>query len=275
MFVFWFCGIHATGLNETIVSLERNKKYLGRRKMNAQKDPLPKIPPFFEKKKEPPRKAVDTRGMLSIATMLVSLAAVTISMGGGAKLVLDILNDGLANNLDKLLVKIAVLGFSFFFGWGVGLVSIRGFGNLIYPLIIKIYTWGCMIAVGVLYIEIIQKLYMQKYDGMHFGTYLAILLGGLFVLLCLHLLVEEHDLRPFAIPLLIISVLHLFVIVFRYVFTPDAIGKFALGDFLVFLLMISTSGLMLLHIGILSPVREQIGGAFSRKQELENKENDG
>ena len=46
------------------------------------------------------------------------------------KLVFDILDDGLANSLDGLPVKLTVLGFAFFFGWGIGLVSIRGFGNL-------------------------------------------------------------------------------------------------------------------------------------------------
>ena len=45
--------------------------------------PLPKVPPFFEPTTKPPRKNnVDTRGMLSIVTMLVSLAALTVSMVG-------------------------------------------------------------------------------------------------------------------------------------------------------------------------------------------------
>lgn len=242
---------------------------------NSPKAP-PNIQQPLDRKTTPPRKnQVDTRGMLSIATMFVSLAAVSISLGGGAKLILDVLNDGLANNLDKLLVKILVLSFSFFFGWATGLVCIRGFGNLFYPFIIKIYAWGCLIAAGILYLEVIQKLYKQQYDGMHFGTYLAILLGVLFVLLCLHLLVEDHDLRPFAIPLLIISVLHLFVIVYRYVFTPDAIGKYAWGDFLVFLLMIAISGLMLMHLGVLSTFRRTIGGFFEKESEFEDNGNRG
>jgi hypothetical protein len=243
--------------------------------MTTPKDPLPKVPPFFEKQKEPLHKGVDTRGMLSIVTMLVSLAALTVSMGGAAKLVFDIFDDGLVDNLEGLLVKVTVLGFAFFFGWGFGLASIRGFGNLVYPLIIKIYAWACLVAVGILYIKIIQKLYMQKYDGLHFCAYLVMLLGGLFVLICLHLLIEEHDLRPFAIPLLIISVLQLFVIVFRYVFDANPNGLMLFADITIFIVMISISALMLMHIGILAPIRDQIGELFSKKQDSGNNGNGG
>ena len=169
--------------------------------------------------------------MLSLVTMLVSLAALTLSMLGALKLVLDIFDDGLANSLEGMLVKVVVLGFAFFFGWGIGLVSIRSFGNLVYPIVIKIYAWVCLVAVGFFYIKVIQKLYMQAYDGLHFWAYLLMLLGGLFVLICLHLLVDGHDLRPFAIPLLVISVVQLFVIVYRYVFAANPNGWMLLRGF--------------------------------------------
>jgi hypothetical protein len=228
---------------------------------------LPKVPPFLERKTRPLHKSgLDTRGLLSISTMLVSLSALTVSMGGAVKLVIVIFDDGLADNLQGLAVKVMVLGLAFLFGWGVGLVSIRSFGNLVYPLIIKIYAWTCLGAVGILYIKVIQKLYMQKYDGMHFWAYLVMLLGGLFVLICLHLLIEDHDLRPFAIPLLVINVLQLFVIVFRYVFDANPNGWMFFADLTIFIVMISISALMLMHIGILSPVREWIAELFSQKQ---------
>jgi hypothetical protein len=242
--------------------------------MATPQKPLPKVPPFVMPPMKPPlKKFVDIRGMLSILTMLVSMAALTLSMLAGTKLIYDIFDDGLTNSLDGLWVKVTVLGLAFFFGWGVGLVCIRGFGNLVYPLVIKIYAVACLVAVGILYIKVIQKLYIQKYDGMHFWAYLMILLGGLFVLLCLHLLIEDHDLRPFAIPLLIISVLHLFVIVYHYIFTTHANGQQVLGDFTIFIVMISISALMLMHIGILSPMRKLIGNLFSNKQGLEHNGN--
>jgi hypothetical protein len=238
--------------------------------MTSPRDSLPKTSPPVEKKKAPPRKGVDTRGMLSIATMLVSLAAISIAMVGGAKLIYDIFEIGL-DNVKNIPVKIIVLAFSFSFGWVTGLISIRGFGNLIYPIIIKIYDWGCLIATCFLYFKVILKLFDQNYTGQKFGIYLVILLGVLFVIFCLHLLVEGHDLRAYAIPLLIISVVHLFVIVYRFLFTDDAGGiYYALGDFTVFLLMITIAGLMLLHFGIFSPVRDNISGLFSPKSRESN-----
>lgn len=234
---------------------------------------LPHVKPFVDRKTQPRKNGVDTRGMLSLVTMLVSIAALTVSMLGAAKLILDVFNDGLDNSLKGMLVKVAVLGFAFFFGWGIGLTSIRGFGNLVYPIVVKIYSWACLAAIGILYIKVIQKLYMQAYDALHFWAYLVMLLGGLFVLICLHLLVEGNDLRPFAIPLLIISVLHLFVIVYRYVFADDPNGWMVLGDFTIFIVMLSLSALMLMHIGILSPLREQLDGMFNTENGSNHKEN--
>jgi hypothetical protein len=228
---------------------------------------LPHVQPFVERKpKPPPKNRVDTRGMLSLVTMFVSLAALTLSMLGALKFVVDIFDEGLVGSLDGLLVKVIVLGFVFFVGWGIGLASIRFFGNLFYPIVINIYAWACLVAVGILYIKVIQKLYVQSYDITHFWAYMVMLLGGLFVLICLHLLVENHDLRPFAIPLLIIGVIHLFAITIRYVFVANPNGWKLCGDFTIFGMMISISVLMLTHSGILSPVRDQIGRLFSENQ---------
>ena len=111
--------------------------------MTIPQKPLPKAPPFFPPHTKPPRKKiVDMRGMLSILTMLVSMAALTLSMLGAAKLVFDVFDDGLRASMDGILVKAVVLGFAFFFGWGTGLVCIRGFGNLVYHIIIKIRTFA-------------------------------------------------------------------------------------------------------------------------------------
>jgi hypothetical protein len=114
---------------------------------------------------------------------------------------------------------------------------------------------------------------MQKYDTMHFWAYLLMLLGGLFVLICLHLMVEDHDLRPFAIPLLVISAIQLFAIITRYVFVKDPNGWKLFGDFTIFGIMISISALMLMHIGILSPLRDWVNGLFITKENSNHNHN--
>ena len=205
---------------------------------------------------------LDTRGLLSLSTMFVSLFAMSVSMFGAARLVMDIFDDGLVNALEGIMVKVMVLALSFFFGWIMGLVSIRAFGNLVFPILVRFYAWLCLAAVGILYLKVIQKLYLQKYDGIHFWAYLIMLLGGLLVLISLHLLVEGHDLRPFAIPLLVITALQLLFIVTRYVFSTNPNGWMLVADFTIFFIMTSISALMLMHIGILSPVRDQITRLF-------------
>lgn len=218
---------------------------------------------FQERTTQSRRKSgVDTRGMLSIVTMLVSIGALITAMIGATRMILDIFNDGLITSLGGVLVKVLVLGFAFLFGWGFGLASIRSFGNLVYPIIINVFAWVVLVAISLLYMKVIQKLYVQAYDSLHFWTYLIILLSGVFVLIFLHLLVERHDLRPLAIPLLLVCVLHLGVIVVRYVFTNDAKSWMVIGDFTIFIAMVSISVLMLLHIGILSPLRTWVDGIF-------------
>jgi hypothetical protein len=61
---------------------------------------------------------------------------------------------------------------------------------------------------------------------------------------------------------LIISVIQLLFIIVRYVFTNDAQDWMVIGDFTVFLVMIILSVMMLLHIGIFSPLRERINDLF-------------
>lgn len=236
-----------------------------------QKSPI-QVKPLERKTRPPRRGAVNTGGMISLATMVVSLAVMSIAMGGGLILIFDILDKGLDENMSTIPVKLIVLGFAFLFGWGVGLVSIRGFRNRVYPVIVKLYAWGCVAAAVVLYIKVIQKLYEQDYDNSKLGMYVMMLVGVLFILLCLHLLLEEHDPRPLAIPLLIVSIVHVFVIVYHYVFDlepgQDISVRFVFSDFMIFFLMVTVSALILNNGNLLSPVRETISGVFQREREI-------
>jgi hypothetical protein len=91
--------------------------------------------------------------------------------------------------------------------------------------------------------------------------------AGLGAMVGLHLIIEGHDLRPFAIPLLIISMIHLALIVFRYVFTVANPG-YLWTDLLFFVVMGSFGYLMLAHIGLLSPLRTQLTHYFDRNSKV-------
>ena len=83
----------------------------------------------------------------------------------------------------------------------------------------------------------------------------------------LHLIVEGHDLRPLSIPLLVISMIHLALIVFRYVFTP-ANSAYLWTDLVFFLMMAAFGYLMLAHTGLLAPLRMQLTYYFDRNSRV-------
>jgi len=204
------------------------------------------------------------RGLLSISMLLVSIGALTIAFLGGARLVLDIFSEGLANSFDDLGTKAFVIGLAYLVGWLTAMVAIRVYGNLVMPIIIKTFIWGCLAAVCILYVLILQRLYTQGYDILHYWAYLVIIAASLTAMVGLHLIIEDHDLRPFSIPLLITNLIQLGLIVIRYVFSGTADTSFLWKDLLFFIAMAAVSIFMLAHIGLLSPLRTQLTNYFDR-----------
>jgi hypothetical protein len=242
--------------------------------MATPQKPLPKVPPFFEeRKKQPPRiGGFDARGLFSTLGLVLSIGAMTFTLLGGAKLILEIFTEGglskSLDNFDMLLTKSIVLGLAYLFGWIVATITIRVFGNLILPLIIRIYILISLIAVCGLYIKILQKLYGQVYHPLNYIAYVVIMASSLAVLVGMHLILDGHDLRPFSIPLLFISLIQLGLIVFRYIFTSDAKSVYLWGDLFFFIGMIITSSLMLAHKGLLNPLRNKISAFFDENSKV-------
>lgn len=207
------------------------------------------------------------RGMLSLLMMIGSVGALGFALLGGSKLVLDIFGAGLINSLSTLPTKAFVVGLAYVVGWMTAMIAIRVYGNLVLPFIINFLIWGCLVGVCSLYVLILQRLYDQAYDLTHYFAYLIIVAAGLVAMVGLHLIIEDHDLRPLSIPLLIISLIHLGLIVFRYVFTA-ANPTFLWKDLLFFLSMAAFAYLMLAHIGLLKPLRVQLTTYFDRNSKV-------
>jgi len=207
---------------------------------------------------------VSQRGLLSLAMMLSSVGALTFALLGGARLILDIFSVGLSNSINGLGTKAFVIGLAYMVGWLAAMIAIRVYSNLILPIIINFFAWGCLVGVCVLYLLVLQRLYTQSYDMLHYWAYLIIVAAGLFAMVGLHLIIEGHDLRPFSIPLLIISLIQLGLIVFRYVFTGTANASFLWKDLLFFLAMAIFSFYMLARVGLLKPLRTRLTNYFDR-----------
>ena len=175
---------------------------------------------------------VSPRGMLSLAMLLVSVSALSMAFLGGAKLVLDVFGEGLMNALNGIGSKAFVIFIAYAVGWLTAVAAIRIYGNLVLPIIIDLFAWACLCGVCILYLLVLQRLYWQVYDMTRYWAYLTIMAAALGSLVGLHLIVEDHDLRPFSIPLLLTSLLQLGLIVYRYVFTSTVLAGFLWKDLL-------------------------------------------
>jgi hypothetical protein len=206
--------------------------------------------------------------MFSILMILASIIALGFALLGGARLIFDIFSVGLVNSLHGLGTKALVVGLAYAVGWLAAMIGIRVYGNLVLPFVINFLIWGCLIGVCTLYILILQRLYDQAYDLPHYLAYLMIMAASLAALVGLHLIIEDHDLRPFSIPLLIIAMIQLGLIVFRYVFTTTAKSSYLWADLLFFLMMGVFAFLMLAHIGLLKPLRIELTNYFDRNSKV-------
>ena len=211
-----------------------------------------------------PHGSISQRGLLSIAMLLFSVGGLTIAMLAGAKLVYDILQFGLLESLNGLVIKVIVVGLAYLVGWAASMLAIRIYGNLVLPFIINIFIWAILIGICILYLMILQRLYNQQYDEFRFIAYLAIMVAAMAGLIGLHLILEGHSLRPLALPLLIINLFQLGLIVLRYVFTTDAKSIFLINDLIFFVVMTSFSVFMMAHIGLLAPLRTRLTNYFDR-----------
>ena len=207
---------------------------------------------------------ISQRGLLSIMMLLFSIGGLTIAMLAGAKLVFDIFDVGLINALNGLPIKVIVVGLAYFVGWATSMLAIRVYGNLVLPFIINIFIWGCLVGVCSLYLLILQRLYNQQYDLSRFIASILIMAAVLTGMVGLHLILEGHNLRPLAIPLLMINLIQLGLIVLRYVFTSDAKPEYLINDLIFFAGMTAASIFMLAHIGLLRPLRTRLTNYFDK-----------
>jgi len=226
------------------------------------------VPPFFE---EPVQKSPteSERSFLSQTTMLVGLMALTLAMGGGVWLILNVLRNGLMDNLEIAIVGMIPIGLAYLVGWIFSILSIRVYNNLVLPLIVRYYSWFTLTGALVLYIKVIQKLFTQGYHLPNFIAYNFLLLGILLALFGLHLLPEEHDLRPFSVPIFLVKLFHLWIMLIRYVFFPTrGHGIYVFGDITIFAILQIIAVLMMAHNGIFNFLRISISDYFQDKAKV-------
>ena len=100
---------------------------------------------------------ISQRGLLSIAMLLVSLGALGIAMLGGGKMVMDILRNREGGTDAEVQIIVVIVPYAV--GWLTAMLAIRVYGNLVLPMLIKWFTWGCLAAVCYLYVAILIRMY--------------------------------------------------------------------------------------------------------------------
>ncbi len=206
--------------------------------------------------------------MLSVAIFLISSLSMGIALAGGAWVGYGVLQNGIGGyHVDELLGGIVAAGLAYAVGWVVGLFGIRMLGNFILPIAMRVYAWVVLGGLALLQMAIISKLFKQVYSTEKFIYYLILFGVGLVALIGIHLLIEDHSMVPFSFPILIISLSHLYLIVFHYIFVPSENVKYEYlwGDGIFFLITAIVGVLMLAHLGVLSGFRDTISNAFSEK----------
>jgi hypothetical protein len=192
--------------------------------------------------------------------LLISVGTLTIAMIGGARVAYEIFGPSETSKIG-VFAPVVMLAVAYGVGWLTAMVGIRVYGNLILPILINVIMWICLAGICYLYLEIIVRLLLQQYDLWRFLKYVVVMLAGLAALLGLHLIVEDHNLRPFAIPLLIMCVIQLGLDVYRYVFIGGK-AVYLLGDLFFLFGMAGVAIMMLAHVGFLDPLRSRFTSYF-------------
>jgi hypothetical protein len=230
---------------------------------------MDKVPPFLPDEPEPESKnKVATREILGYLLLIFSILMLIFTLLGGGKMILDILIDGkgIANSLDaSLLAKVLALILAYLLGLGAAVVSERVFGNFFMPVVLKVYSWVLLLSVAGVYGLIVFKLYNQNYTALKYFLYIGILFSGLGAFAVLHLVMGSPDMRPYAVPLIAVSVFQACEIVYRYVFVTDPNkAMLVFADFYFLLMMVALEGLMLAHLGLLDRPRRAIQNLFMK-----------
>lgn len=236
-------------------------------------------PPFHqpEPTPPPPKGATETENIAVRTVMtIISAATLGVALFSGAMIAAALLAEkfvALESTIDRstLIYKAVPIGITYLIGWMIALVSIWKLNNIILPSLINAYAWLTMAGISVLYIAIIFKLYGQQHGNASFTKYMVMMAILFSAFIGLHLLLKDHSLIPFSIPLLVINLGHLFTIVYHYVYSPNVTNKFLWSDLFFFFEMSAVSVLMLLHLGMLSGLRKVINRLFEKKPDSNTK----
>lgn len=222
-----------------------------------------KVPPFIDEEAE--RLIQQTRqSAASYIIMAFGWALLTVAMVGGVYLVFRYLTAKEGETF-SMLAPLVILGIAYLAGWIVSLVSIRVFYNLIMSMVVKVYSFGVLAAMLLVYGRAINKILRFQVDNPEFtlpsGKYFLVLFAGYFLLVSLSLLVSDLKLTPHAILLLIGISAHIIVAVYHHVFAAPVPPELVVYD-VYFLGTIVIIVILLFQTWLYKPLKIAIARSF-------------
>lgn len=226
-----------------------------------------KTPPFIDEDAE--RIIYQTRQSIgSTIVMVFGWTLLTVALISGAYLAYRYLTEAEENRI-LMFAPLVVLGFTYLAGWVVSLVSIRAMHNLVMPVVVRVYTFGVLGGILLVYFRAIYKIFNFPEKGeenlLPGNANFLVLLAGYLLLVSLSLLVEKFYLKHHAIILLSAAGFHLIVAVYHYVFIGSETAGLVSFD-VYYLLFIFVTALFLTCRYRL--FRQVIGRMFKQRQKV-------
>lgn len=184
--------------------------------------------------------SIQTRVLLSLTLAGLGAACLLIHLIGMSVLAFDLFILRAPIGAD-LIARAFVLGLVYLFGLGLGVVSQRRFGNDYFPVFAQIYTWIYLLLMAGSYLATLIRMSTHDYSYSLIVKFLLILIAELLAIGGLRVTAAVRGTGWHAAPILLMAIVHLFWLSFRYVATATPVSLYLLGDLFVLLVMTGVS----------------------------------
>ncbi len=187
-----------------------------------------------------------------ITTFGIGGVSLLADLLGIAKFVYDIVVVG---NLNDVFFKIVVLTLVFIFGASLGIVSMRRFDSMSFPTVARLYAWAYLGMTCISYFGMAVVLNTQNYSFETFAAFVSVITAELLALAALHVIIDNHDVRIYSVPVLILTLVQLILIVYKYIFASAPVSLRLAGELLFFIPMTLIGSALLGDIGFVSLIQ--------------------
>lgn len=170
--------------------------------------------------------------ILNKSTLALSGIGLLADVLGIGKLAYDIV---IVGNLADIGFKLVVLVIVFLFGIGLGIVAIKGFGNMSVLLLGRFFAWVYIAIACLSYLGVIFALRQQTYDVNTYVAFILVMLAQLLAVKAIHLVLRDSiDIQQYSIPVLAVCLVHAVLILYTYVYSGVTVSLYLAGDLLFF-----------------------------------------